>query len=197
MKQHPNMQMTLNSSLSSQQHKQEKLITSGYQSPQNQNLEPIGQKFTNLLLTKALEKESDVPLHFRGSTNEVIFKLSNAAKGSINEEAYEEAFGIKRDRSIVGNHIGDFPNKTQAKLCSISKRGKFLISHITKDDDWFLITLIEPEEITLLKLSKEQIWSLNPTKHNGKEDYLVQASKSDLININAEVLDYTTYETTN
>ena len=45
MKQHPNMQTTLNSSLSSLQHKPEKHIISEYQSQQNLNLDQIGQKY--------------------------------------------------------------------------------------------------------------------------------------------------------
>ncbi len=150
-------------------------------------MEMIGQKFTDLLLQKA--KSEIRQHHFDGSTNEALHKLASATKGRVNEESYEEIFGIKRDRSRVGNHKGDFPNKTQAKLSCIKQDGQFIINHITKDDEWFIITLVEPEEITLLKFSRDQLWRLNPNHQNGQGDYMVTASKNDLLSVNPEILD--------
>ena len=141
--------------------------------------ETTGQKFTKLLLSKAQKAVSSS--HWTNSTYEVIYRMAAASKGRINEEAYSETFGIPIDRTKVGDHRGDFPNKTQAKLACIKSDGKFILNHLTEADEKFVLTLVEPEQITLLELTKTQLWTLNPTKQNGNGDYILVASKEDLI----------------
>ena len=138
-----------------------------------------GQKFTELLLSKAKKATSNS--HWTNSTYEIIYRMAAASKGRINEEAYSETFNIPIDRTKVGDHRGDFPNKTQAKLACIKSDGKFILNHLTEADETFVLTLVELEQITLLELSKDQLWNLNPTKQNGNGDYILVASKEDLI----------------
>jgi hypothetical protein len=107
--------------------------------------------------------------------------LSAATKGRINEESYSYITGIPIDRQKVGSHKGDFPNKTQAKLSCIKSDGKFIINHITEDDATFLVTCVEPWRVTLLSFTKEQLWSLRPTKQNGSGDFILVASLGELL----------------
>ena len=155
--------------------------------PQNLRRDPLGRTFTKLLRQKALH--ADGQLHWKSTPNECIFRLSAATKGRINEEAYSCVTGVPIDRQKVGSHRGDFPNKTQAKLSCIKSDGKFIINHLTKDDEFFLITCVEPWRITLLRFTRSQLWDLMPTRQNGSGDYILVASLEALLAVGSEILE--------
>ena len=126
--------------------------------------------------------------HWEGSVNQFIYQLPAATKGRINEEAYSAAFKVPLDRSSVGGHRGDFPDKTQAKLSCIKADGNFIINHLSPNDDWFLLTLIEPYRTTLIRVSNRELWKLNPTRQNGHGDYMLVTNRNALLNLNIELL---------
>ena len=151
-----------------------------------QNPEKTGLKFIELLNNLAID--SKLKNHWEGSINKVIYDLPAATKGRINEEAYSKAFSIPVDRSYVGNHRGDFPEKTQAKLSCIKVDGNFIINHLSPEDDWFLITLIEPNRTTLIKASNRELWKLKPSRQNGFGDYMLVTTRDELLSLDVEIL---------
>lgn len=132
--------------------------------------------------------------HWSGSPNEIIYNLPAATKGRINEEAYSDLTGIPIDRKKVGGHRGDFPNKTQAKLCCIKSDGNFILNHLTQEDDHFVITCVEPRRITLLEFTRDQLWSLKPTKQNGSGDYILVTSLDALMSVKPVVIEQQTID---
>ncbi len=138
-------------------------------------MEQTGQKFTDCLIRRARQKGAKKH-HFDGSTNEVIFKIANRSKADLIRNSYEEVYGIEPDNIY--------------KLSCLKADDKFNINHVTQLDDckWYIIALIEPEEITLLKLTKEKLWELKPINQNGKGDIAFIVKKSQLMDLNPEIL---------
>lgn len=164
----------------------ENTTTCASQLQQKQKSEPTGQKFIDLL--HSIASGCNPQNHWKGSANQFIYDLPPATKGRINEEAYSAAFTVPIDRSFVGSHRGDFPDKTQAKLSCIKADGNFIINHLSPSDDWFLLTLIEPYRTTLIKVSNRELWKLNPSKQNGHGDYMLSTTRDALLNLNIELL---------
>jgi hypothetical protein len=114
--------------------------------------------------------------HFDGSTNEVIFKIANRSKADLIRNSYEEVYGIQSDNIY--------------RLSCLKADDKFNINHVTRLDEckWYIIALIEPEEITLLKLTKEKLWELKTINQNGKGDIAFIVKKSQIMDLNPEIL---------
>ena len=114
--------------------------------------------------------------HFDGSTNEVIFKIANRSKADLIRNSYEEVYGIQSDNIY--------------RLSCLKADDKFNINHVTRLDKckWYIIALIEPEEITLLKLTKEKLWELKTINQNGKGDIAFIVKKSQIMDLNPEIL---------
>ena len=114
--------------------------------------------------------------HFDGSTNEVIFKIANRSKADLIRDSYEEVYGIQSDNIY--------------RLSCLKADDKFNINHVTRLDEckWYIIALIEPEEITLLKLTKEKLWELKTINQNGKGDIAFIVKKSQIMDLNPEIL---------
>ena len=100
MKQHPNMQTTLNFSLNSLQHKQEKPITSESLSQQNRSQEIHGQTSTN-------------------------FNTANTAKGAAYEKLVQDDLLTRGYTDIIP---GIWPTSTQTHPTKIYARGQRVCS---------------------------------------------------------------------
>jgi len=139
-------------------------------------MEKTGQKFTDCLMRRAKQRNAKKH-HFDGSTNEVIFKVPNRPKGDLIRSSCEEIYGIQSD--------------TIYRLSCLAAHGTYTINHLTRLDacKWYMIALVDPEEITLLKISKDRLWELKPiNQQRGSIDKDFILTKSQIMDLDPEIL---------
>ncbi len=98
-------------------------------------------------------------------------------KGDLIRSSCEEVYGIQLD--------------TIYRLSCLAAHGTYTINHLTRLDacKWYIIALIDPEEITLLKISKDRLWELkhiNQQRGSIDKDFIL--TKSQIMDLDPEIL---------